>query len=206
MTIKILAALTFSVTLLVPVLGCDNYKELSAEADTIVNMITAHTPTNREDLLSHLKHLRIRDSYQETSDAQAFGDLDDKYADFQQLYLDSVHSGIPSLLPFAQLCKSIYEDSHFDRQKTKIAVHLLFKEVFQKLQDLTKIMRKSEVHEKEFDEKRKAFDINKETEHFFDVHETLGGAQGLKFPSTWGQNFSFGLPFLGADLDPTHVH
>jgi hypothetical protein len=206
MTIRILAILTFSLNLLVPILGCDNYKELSAEADTIVNMITANTPTNRDDLLSHLKHLRIRDSNQETSDKYDFGDLEEKYADFQQLYLDSVQCGIPSLLPFAQLCKSIYEDNHLDRQKTKVAVHLLFREVFQKLQDLTKIMRKSELQDKEFDERRKAFDIDKETDYFFWVHESLGGAQGLKFPSTWGQNFSLGLPLLGGELDPTHVH
>jgi len=206
MTIRILAILIFSLNLIIPVTGCDNYKELSAEADRIVNRITSKIPTDREDLLYHLKHLRVRDSYQDTGDKQGPGDVEDKYADFQQLYLDSVQSGIPSLLPFAQLCKSIYEDSHLDRQKTKVAVHLLFREVFQKLQDLTKIMRKSESQDKEFDEKRKAFDIDKETDHFFDVHETLGGAQGLKFPSTWGQNFSFGFPLLGGDLDPTHVH
>jgi len=101
MTIRVLAILTFSLNFLVPALGCDNYKELNAEADSIVNMITANIPTNRDELLSHLKHLRIRDSYQESSDKHDFGDLEEKHADFQQLYLGSVQSGIPSLLPVA---------------------------------------------------------------------------------------------------------
>lgn len=202
MNIKMLVMLTFCYNLISPALGCDNFKELNAEADSIVNRIIGNIATDREYLLSHLSHLRVRDSLLEVSKEQVLSDLDEKYADFQQLYLDSIQSSIPSLLPFAQLCKAIYEDSHIEKQKTKVAVHLLFREVFKKLQDITKIMRRSEMREKEFEERRKAIDLDKALEYFFNVHESLDSAQGFKFPSTWGQNFSF----LDSAMDSTHIH
>ncbi len=202
---KILGILTVACYLMAPAMGCCNFKELDGEAEAIVTRLQADMEINKEDILKRVSHLHIDDSGQVGKEAHFF--QEDKYADFQELYSDSLQKNNIRFSSFARICKNIYDDNSFESIKPKVAVHLLFREVFKKLENLEKMRKKNETQNVEFEKKRMEMNITQEVEYFLDIHKTLSGSQTLKFPQTWGQDFSIGglLP-MGNGSNGSHVY
>ena len=202
---KILGILALACYLIPPAMGCCNFKELDSEAEAIITRMQADMKIDKEDILNRIKHLHIDNSYRIGKEDQFI--QEDKYADFQELYSDSLQKNNPRFSSFARICKNIYDDNSLESDKPKVAVHLLFKEVFKKLEGWEKIQKKNEIQNVEFEKKRMEMNIGQEIEYFLNAHKSLNDSQTLKFPQTWGQGFSIDslLP-MGNGSNSSHVY
>lgn len=191
MKTKILGILLLSYHLITPTIGCSDARDLEAEAESMFNKIQAKVKINPEEIENRLKFLEGSNLCEETKRHQTFTSGEDLYNDFQGLYDHAIQKYSGSFPPFAQTCKNIYDNSMgVDSNKTKIKAHLLFKEVYRKLEDWDRIQKKNEIQELEFEKKRNSIDIDQEVDYFLRVHADLAdNSQSFGFSNSWGSNF-----------------